>query len=110
MQNVTLKQKTLLEERRPKLVKGLLIIFNGYGNMVRVLDPLKMAVQFFIYDKDALFEINGFNWEPEEPYYKRAMEIVERNNQEEIKKALSLPDVEISKVNGIGREQAELRI
>ena len=103
MENEKIEVKKLEKIRRPKLIKNVLIVFNGYGRMVRVLDPLKMAVQYLMYDNDTLCELNGFNWVPEEPYYKMAREIIERNNPEEIQRALGIPDIDVHKANGIVR-------
>lgn len=56
----------------PFLFCRRLILPDGRGNIKAEYDPMKVALDFFTHDNDTLFDMYGFNWVPEEPYWSRA--------------------------------------
>lgn len=56
----------------PFLFFGKVILPDGNGGIKGVYDPMKLATDFFTHSNDVFFEMYGFNWVPEEPYWSAA--------------------------------------
>jgi hypothetical protein len=63
---------------------GKVYMPDGSGKVKATYDPMKLAIDFFTHSNDCLFEMYGFNWVPEEPYYSKVRKYLDKKLKEEI--------------------------